>query len=479
MTAAQTFAPPIVRMQEVEPPPLLKLSFTCFCIFLLADYSRFFEWQLIWMHVPMITSVIALAGAAIEGRLTAVFTSKVGICMSILTVLYAINIPFSTWRGGSLNMFTGEWLKTVIVFAISGALIFNIRQCRVALHSIGWASGIAGVLVNWKGEMVDGRLIFGTGSFKNANQIAFDMLLGLPLLWLIVADPKGMKVKKVIAMALMCSNFLAMIRTGSRGALIGLAILCFLFFIRSSMAAKVAMVVAGVLAIAVGLVVLPSSLKVRYATLISGSEAAQEATNKTETGVVNAAEGSSAERRRLLMASITATLTHPLLGVGIGEFAVYEVAVDFSEGRNSGWQGTHNTYTQVSSEAGIPALIVFLCLIVFSIKGPMSLSKRAKTFPPGDKVKDILAIAFALSASVLIYAVCISFDYIAYSADLPILGGLGIALVRCGNQELDRLEEAPASYQPGSNQIVNLYPVRPTRGMGPAAFTPASGPGRA
>jgi O-antigen ligase len=470
MTAAQTFAP--AMLQEVEPPPLLKLSFMCFCIFNLANYSRFFDWQLSSAHVPMITSTIALMGAAMEGRLAAVFTSKIGMCVTLLTALYTINIPFSTWRSGSLSILTGEWFKTVIVFAIAGALIFNLRQCRTAMHSIGWGTGLGGVLVNWKGEVgIDGRLSFGKGSFRNANEVAFDLLLGLPFLWLILRDPHISKFKKSFAVCLMVANFIGILRSGSRGGLIGFAVMCLLFFLRSSMGAKVGMVMAGVVMLAGALTVLPNSLKVRYATLFSGSSAKAVAENKNELSDVYEAESSSAARRKLLLTSIAVSLSHPLVGVGIGEFAVYEARVDASEGRDSGWQGTHNTYTQISSEAGIPALLVFLCMIVFSVQASQALSKRAKALPPGEQRGAIVDIAFAMSATLVVYAVCVCFDYIAYTATLPTLAGLAIALQRCGKAELDRLEQAPAPVQ--ADPFLNLHPVRTTRAMRPVLLGPA------
>jgi hypothetical protein len=475
MTAVQSFAPSMP--QEAGPPPLLRISFACFCIFLVADYSRFFEWKLAVLHVPMLVSTVALAGAAMEGRLAAVFRSKIGMCMTILTVLYTINIPFSSWRGGSFTTYTHDWLKTVTVFAIAGALIFNIRQLRTALHCIGFGSGLGGLLVNLKGQAgVDGRLSLGSGSFGNANSIAFDLLLGLPFLCLVLQDPRSSKVKKLFAVCLMANNVLGMVRTGSRGCLIGLALLCFLFFLRASMIAKIAMIFVGIMSLAVALTFMPNNLKVRYATLFSGKEAVEQAENNRELSDVNSAEGSAAERRKLLMKSIQVSITHPLLGVGIGQFGPYMARIEMGEGLRTGWQGTHNTYTQISSEAGMPALIVFVCMIFFSIREVKVLSQRAKKSRlPRDRVKEVLDITFALNASLIFYAVCVCFDFIAYSETLPILAGLTIALTRCGNTELDRLEREPVQEQP---QFLNLYPVRAARAMRPAVLSPAFGPVR-
>jgi O-antigen ligase len=452
MTTAQSFAPYIP--QELEPPPLLKMSFVCFCIFNLAFYSRFFEWHLWWLHVPLITSSIALAGAAIEGRLLGVFGTRIGICMAILTVLYAVNVPFSSWRSASLTVFTGEWLKALTAFAIAGTLIFNFGQCRTALHSIGWGSGIAGLLVNWKGQVVDGRLALGRGTLGNANEIAFDLLLGLPFLWLMLKDSRSGKLKKLVVASLIVNSIVAMLRTGSRGGLIGFAVLTLLLFIRTSIGGKVLMACAAILLVVGGLILLPNSLKLRYATIFSGSDAAQSVQNLTEARHLEEATSSSAGRRQLLINSLKVTMSHPIFGCGIGQFGTYMAGIESAAGIHSGWQGTHNTYTQISSEAGIPALIVFVSMLAFSLNGVRALSKRAKrTLQRGQQILDVINVAFALTATLVVYSVCVCFDYVAYSAILPVLAGFVIALMRCGNLELDRLERGPV-------QFVNIRPVR-------------------
>ena len=58
-------------------------------------------------------------------------------------------------------------------------------------------------------------------------------------------------------------------------------------------------------------------------------------------------------RRELLTMSLSITAHHPLLGIGPGNF----------QGYTETWHVTHNTYTELTSECGIPALILFLLII--------------------------------------------------------------------------------------------------------------------
>jgi hypothetical protein len=58
-------------------------------------------------------------------------------------------------------------------------------------------------------------------------------------------------------------------------------------------------------------------------------------------------------RWELLVASVQTTMRRPLFGVGPGQFPDYTGL----------WHVTHNTYTELSSECGIPVLILFLLVI--------------------------------------------------------------------------------------------------------------------
>ncbi len=56
------------------------------------------------------------------------------------------------------------------------------------------------------------------------------------------------------------------------------------------------------------------------------------------------ASGSAQQRKELFLKSVQVTAQHPLFGVGPGNFEVISGV----------WHVTHNSYTQISAEAGIP-----------------------------------------------------------------------------------------------------------------------------
>jgi hypothetical protein len=470
MIATSTYALP--APQEIEPAPLLKFSFYCFCIFNLAYYSRFFEWQLWYLHVPLVTSSIALLGAAMEGKLLSTMGTKIGMCMGALTVLYAINIPFSSWKAGSFETFKDDWLKSLTAFLIAGALVTTVRHCRTSLNSIGFGAGMGAVLVIWKGQITGGRLVMGRGTFGNSNEIAFDVLLGLPFLTLIVLDGKSGKLKRLLAFCLIGVSVVALLRSGSRAGIIGFAVLCFLLFLRTSVAGKAAMAFVAIVFVMLVMTVFPNSLKERYLSIILGSDVKEMALNNAEARQLDQAVSSSAARRALMMNAIKVSVSHPIFGVGIGQFGTYMTGVEKLQGLHSGWQGTHNTYLQISSEAGTPALIVFLIMMWLSFKGLRGLYKRADLIDAPES-REIANMAFALNASLVAYAVCVFFDYVAYAATLPVLAGFTIALVQVGKTSLDALEQR--RHESPQVQVVNWTPVNPARRwVRPSAVRPSA-----
>jgi O-antigen ligase len=438
MTAAPSLTQPTPR--ALEPTPVGKVAFYSFWLFNLAFYSRVFDWKFNYLHFPLITGMVALLCAGIDGRLLTTFRSKIGTCALILTLIYAVNVPLSTWRGDSLSVFVNGWLKSMLAFVIAGAVIVNFQQCRKALNSIGWGAGIASLLVNALGNS-DGRLAFGQGTLGNSNVIAFILLLGLPFLGLMAADRHASKFKRLAVVLLTASAVVALLRTGSRTGLIGLGTLMLVWFLRSSILGKVAMFVFITLFSVAAVVALPHHLKQRYLTLFLGTNAVANAETQEDSDNAASAMLSSEERRAVLIQSLHLTFQHPLLGVGIGQFPAYTAKVAEAKGEPARWLGTHNTYTQISSEAGIPALICFLGMMVFSFNGVRKTYRRAVRSPT-EAGQQIANICFAMMTAFAAYAVCAFFEYVAYEATLPVLAGFSIALVGISESTLAAAEKA-------------------------------------
>lgn len=108
---------------------------------------------------------------------------------------------------------------------------------------------------------------------------------------------------------------------------------------------------------------------------------------------------------------------HPLFGVGPGNF---EVVSGSSDARD--WHGTHDTYVQLSSEAGLPALFLFLFLLKVAFSSVSKAMKRSA----GDA--KLMLFAGALRASLVSLMVGALFADVAYHFFPYFLIGFACAL---------------------------------------------------
>jgi O-antigen ligase len=124
--------------------------------------------------------------------------------------------------------------------------------------------------------------------------------------------------------------------------------------------------------------------------------------------VAASAAESKEDHLSVLVRSIQYTFDHPVFGLGLGNF---QVASGTELGQPGAWMGTHNTFTEISSEAGIPALLFFLGLIVVAMRNV----GRTSTLPvQGVEGMELQLIAQATKASLLSFAFGAIFAHLAY-----------------------------------------------------------------
>jgi O-antigen ligase len=102
--------------------------------------------------------------------------------------------------------------------------------------------------------------------------------------------------------------------------------------------------------------------------------------------------------------------------------------------------GTHNSYTQVSSELGIPAFLFFVAAVGMALNAPYSIYKKTRGDP---RLEDMGMVALGLHYCVLIYVVTILFEHIAYTVMLPVLGGVAASMLRTATVEIQRIQSTP------------------------------------
>jgi O-antigen ligase len=222
-----------------------------------------------------------------------------------------------------------------------------------------------------------------------------------------------------------------------------------LLLTRYSMAGRVVFVGASGLAFLLVLAALPGETIRRFTTFFTIQQEAVTSEEAYES--YRKAVGSANQRVELLKASLLFTVQHPVFGVGPGMFAVAQNEMAGAFGQAGAWRGTHNTYTELSSEAGIPALVLFLGAMITCWRQLGALRKRNEQLQHPARA-DIDQAALTIRVLMLGTAVQFLFIHAAYSVVFPTIAGLAVGLVRGANNDLDQVDPAWAPAVPFSGK---------------------------
>jgi hypothetical protein len=75
-------------------------------------------------------------------------------------------------------------------------------------------------------------------------------------------------------------------------------------------------------------------------------------------------------------------------------------------------------------------------------------------------------LALGLHYCMVVYAVTILFEHIAYTIMLPVFGGMVAALVRTAEMEIQRLQSVPLPVSMSPAMFHNFLATRPPAGVG-------------
>jgi O-antigen ligase len=228
-------------------------------------------------------------------------------------------------------------------------------------------------------------------------------------------------------------------RTGSRAGALGAVLLFFLIVFQAKPATRVRVLIASPLIFLAIIAVMPRNTLLRYTTYFGTYNTYNlSAEEKLRIGTIESTES----RKQLLIDSLLITAKHPFLGVGPGNFQVAQNELAEARGDRSLWHVTHNTYTQLSSEMGLPGLAVYLAMLYFVFK---TLNSIIRTKTRSTAWDDLRALALSLRTVFIVFLPIAFFDALAYNADVPILAGLTVALGFMAQKQraIDRADAAP------------------------------------
>lgn len=407
-------APAITIAAARDSSPGQRAGFALLCIFTISAYANEFATRIFHVkaYVSTVSWVLLPLLLLLSGNLIRPFRDKMSWLWVFFLAWILLATPFSVWRGGSVDLLIEYIPRGWIQLFYFAAFAISVKHLRRLMFFLAAADILLLIDCFWGGSMANGRLeIPDSMFFRNANDLSLQLIIAITqFLFLLYQRKIWVRAAGVAGMA---TALVYMLETGARGAFIAILLLAATGVLLARH--RLRLVLIGVPAVAAALLLAPSGVFHRL-TLFEPEDDARAA-----TALDQAALGSQEQRLALLRQSVQTSLSHPLVGVGPGQFAVAASAELAEEGKHAPWLGTHNSYTEVASECGLPAFFFYTLVILFAMFSNFRIYRRAAQ-------DDASALAFCLFASTFVYAVCTSFFHIAYSSYLPAIAGMSIAL---------------------------------------------------
>lgn len=333
--------------------------------------------------------IFLLTQLSLEGNLTA-RPREVNLVL-IFCLLALLSMPLAVGPGVAWETFSGVFIRCVLIFVV----MVNAVRTTGRLRGMLWVAMAAGLVLSAKavndyrlGNLtVEGYRVGGVGEglFGNPNEVALFLVTLIPVTTALAFGSRSFMGKAAYAAATLLM-LAAVVVTFSRGGSLGLAaalgVMAWKMGRRNRLTVLIVVLACG----AMLLVIAPSNFSLRLLSVFIPSLDPV---------------GSSDMRRQLLWQSVWTAARHPLLGIGMGNFPLVSLRSLVS----------HNSYTQVAAEMGLPALAVYMLFVLTPLKG---LSRIERETYEGRKGSRFYYLSVGLYASLLGYMVSSFFASAAY-----------------------------------------------------------------
>jgi O-antigen ligase len=408
--------PATLDQREVKSQGMAALAYGALLVFTLLYYLRPEDVipGLSRLPAAKISGGIALIGL-IAGIAGGQARTRLPFEIKLLLLLFAqlcLAIPFAYWRGGALRIVFEAFSKAVVVGLLVALLITTTAQLRKVLYVQAASTAVVTIISLLVHRTLQGRLIGAmSGIFENSNDLAINIAINIPLCLAFLLLARGPLRKGLWAGGLLAMLY-GVAATYSRSGFLALVAGMFVVLLEFGVRGRRIGVIAIALLTAALALAVPSHYRDRLTTILTLQEDAED------NGELMS--GASLEgRQSLLEQSITTTLQHPFFGVGPGNF----------QATAGQWRVAHNTFTQLSAEAGIPALLLFLWLLARAYFN-LHLSRKTMLYREN---KEFRVLTGALLASLAAYVVGAMFSDTAYELFPYYLVAYTVVLCRVGS----------------------------------------------
>jgi putative inorganic carbon (HCO3(-)) transporter len=358
-------------------------------LFMVVYFARPGDWIPGLYVVPLakITAILATLALVFSTLHSRGKLPREVLCLFLLVGQLFLAAVFSpVWKGGAVQSALG-FAKVLVPVVIMALVVTTATRLRQLIFVQAASVAVIALVTVLKGRLILGRLE-GTlgGGYADPNDLALAIIISIPMCIALLFLTRNWLWKAAWAAAILVMLY-AVILTGSRGGLIALiaAATAFLWEFAVRGRRRYLLVLALILGVTLGM--FSGGMLVERFRETFGS-------NKVDT----AAYESSQIRQQLFWRSVEVTKEHPLFGVGPGNF----------EQESGSWHVAHNSFAQMSSEGGIPALFLY-SLILWSGFRNLRATKR---FAGNRRIAGIFAKA--LLASLVGYVIGSCFLSVSY-----------------------------------------------------------------
>lgn len=390
-----------------------------FTVILYARPSEFYP-SAVTASIALVVGIVTLAvfipsQLALEGSLSANLDEVKLVLLFALLALFSVPLamdPAQAWQD-----FSGTFIRCIVMFIV----IVNTVRTEGRLKALMFLGLVAAIwlsvgaindyrlgLLTVEGYRVAGR---GTGIFGNTNDMALYLVTMFPIAiaFMLSAGGKGRRIASGLCAALILA---AIVLSYSRGAFIGLLVVLVFFAMKLGRSNRLA-IAAGIVVLGLGfLIFAPGNYGMRVLSIFVPSLDPV---------------GSADARRAELFRSIYVAIRHPLLGIGMGNYAPQMSLRGIV---------THNSYTQVAAELGLAALV---CYIAFILEPLRKVGQMARELQATNGTSRFYYLTIGIQAALLGYLVSSFFVSVPFLWYVYYLVGYAVCLRRIHESETGKL----------------------------------------
>ena len=337
--------------------------------------------------------------------------------VKIVLVIFALalfSIPFSYWPGHSFERAVEGFSVIIVFFLLVIYAVNNFKDLRKVIWS--FVAGVFALAFFTVTSKATGRL---TATYTyDPNDIAMLFVIALPIIYFFMSSNKGLA--RLALFGSLIVVLFAFILTASRGGFVGIVVISLLILIKDNYRSWMARIMLMSILIFSFVLFAPDTYWERIETI--GDQADYNV--QSDFG-----------RKTLWLRGLGFMMENPLTGVGVGAFTT---AIGHTYGQGVPgfrWQEAHNAFVQIGAELGVAGFILFILLIVSSMR--LLRRMRAKYAHSQEDFKNHLWLTTALEISLWGYVVTAMFLSAAYSPMFYFL----IALC-CVLAKLELMEES-------------------------------------